>query len=127
MLSRRNDIFDLMERMFFEDFNNVYKTSCKYNLDCEFREDDDKYIIQIPAVGFDKEDVIVEVEDDMLIVKAEVKEEKEKSKFVKSFEKKFVLENIDVEKIKCSLDKGLLEIIIPKKIEKKKTFRIPIV
>jgi HSP20 family protein len=90
------------------------------------RENDFKVDLAVP--GLDKKDFNIEVENNMLVVSGERKEEKieEKDKVTKrefhygSFKRSFTLPEIaDVEKINASYNNGVLTVSIAKKEEAK--------
>jgi HSP20 family protein len=93
------------------------------------REGEFAYHIDVDLPGVKKEDIKVDVEDNMLKIsgersfKKEVKEEdyyKVETSFGK-FQRNFTLpDNVDAENIKASTDNGVLEIVLPKIAEKKK-------
>lgn len=92
-------------------------------------EDDEKYSITAELPGLDKGDIEITFHDGMLEIKGEQKEERkeEKEGYVRreysssSYYRAFSLpENIDEETIDASLEKGLLNVKIPKKEPEKK-------
>jgi len=96
-------------------------------------EEKNNYIVSAELPGLDKADIEITFHDGMLEIKGEQKEEKkeEKEGYVRrefssaSYYRAFSLpENIDVDAIDANLDKGILNINIPKKkpekVEKKK-------
>lgn len=92
-------------------------------------EDDKNYKITTELPGLDKGDIEITVHDGMLEIKGEQKEEKkeEKEGFVRrefssaSYYRAFSLpENIDENEIDAGLDKGILNLKIPKKEPEKK-------
>jgi HSP20 family protein len=92
-------------------------------------EDEDKYSITAELPGLDKGNIQITFHDGMLEIKGEQKEERkeEKEGYVRrefssaSYYRAFSLpENIDEEAIDASLEKGLLNVKIPKKEPEKK-------
>jgi HSP20 family protein len=90
-----------------------------------------EFCVQAPIAGVNPEDIDVSVENEMLIIKGERKEpdaEKEKDYFYQEcywgpFSRQIILpEEVDINKIKASLKRGILTIKIPKisKMKKKK-------
>jgi len=96
------------------------------------REGEYAYHIDIDLPGVKKEDIHVDIEDNVLKIsgernfKNEVKEEdyyKVETTFG-SFQRNFTLpENIDVENIDASSENGVLEIVLPKIKEKDKNIK----
>ncbi len=98
------------------------------------RENKNEYLFKVELPGIKKEDIQIEVKEDVLTVKGERKEEKDiKEKeyhkiesFSGSFSRSFyVPKGIDEKKIKAQLKDGILELKVPK-AEEKKIKQIPI-
>lgn len=119
---RRNDnnlfnYLDNMERNFFGDSSA--------NLS-QFRTDildrGDHYEMQAELPGFKKEDIKIDLEDNILTITAEHKEEMEEKKdnYVRrerkfgSFSRSFDVTDIDVDKITASYENGILKLAMPK-------------
>jgi HSP20 family protein len=132
MLARRNQkpvvssLFDdFLSREFGDSFfNNDAVTSPSSNV----KELDDKFEIEVAVPGFKKSDININVEDDILHIESEVKNEdkKEEDNFLfhefskQSFHRSFRLSNkVDSEKIDASYEDGILKVNIPKKEESK--------
>ncbi len=118
-----NSIFNnLFDGMVTSDFRRM--TSPSVNI----IEAENEFKLQVAAPGMKKEDFKVNVENDLLTISAEVKQESsEKSeKFTRkefsfgSFKRSFTLpETIDVENIKASYENGIMMLSLPKRIEMK--------
>ena len=89
-------------------------------------EDDKGYTIEVAAPGIDRKDFNLEIEDDVLTISTELKENKEEDKqnFLRrefnyrSFKRSFELpETIDQEEIKAKHNAGILTLSLPKKEE----------
>ncbi len=87
-------------------------------------DEGDKYLINAEVPGLDKGDINIELNKNVLEIKAEkneeLKEKKEgylkKERGYKSFYRQIALpEEVDTEKIEANLEKGILTIKIPKK------------
>jgi HSP20 family protein len=93
-------------------------------------ETDDEYVFEFELPGFKKDDVKVKVEDNVLTVSSEVKEEKKEDKGKNyhiverrygSFKRQFSLpEDCEVEKIDAKFENGVLELKVQKKEKEKK-------
>ena len=99
------------------------------------REDENAYIVEIDLPGVKKEDINVEVKDNMLIVSGERKFKKEESdkgykrveSFFGKFERRFTLPaDADPDKIEAKVEDGVLTIIIPKVEQKENTKKIAV-
>ncbi len=130
-MPKRYDIDD-----FFDDFiPSVDRFSRSNQMKCDIYEKDGKYNIEMDIPGYDKKDISIEVDKDVLTVTAsKEKEENDESKnyirrerFCGTFSRSFNLgSDVDLENIDAEFVKGMLKITIPKTEEKssKKTIDI---
>ena len=112
--------FDELERSFFGNQKNLISA---------FRTDvvdtGDAYQLEAELPGFAKEDIKIDVENDVLTVsaehKSETKEENEKKNFVKrerfygSYTRSFDVSGINVDGIEAKYENGVLTLTMPKK------------
>jgi HSP20 family protein len=91
-------------------------------------EENDKYRLELAAVGLDKDDFKIDLHNNILTISAEKKDEKEEKdkKYLRrefsycSFKRSFTLpEHVDADKIEANYKNGILNVIIPKKEEAK--------
>ena len=91
-------------------------------------EKEDKFVIKAEVPEINREDIQINLENNVLTLKGERKFEKQEEKenyhraerYYGMFQRSFTLPStVDSEKIKASLDKGVLTIEIPKKEEVK--------
>jgi len=91
-------------------------------------ENEKDFIIELSAPGFNKTDIKVEVEKDMLVISGEHKEEKkeEKANYTRkefnygSFKRSFSLpENVNTDNVEAKYENGILNIVLPKRTEEK--------
>jgi HSP20 family protein len=89
-------------------------------------EKEDQFTVEISIPGFEKEDVSVEVDKDLLTISSEVVAKNEETveqfnrrEFTKqSFKRSFNLpETVNQDKIDASYENGILTILLPKKDE----------
>jgi HSP20 family protein len=129
MISRRSykpfTFQDFLSEDFFPTINRTTSTLPAVNI----REDEKAFYLELAIPGMSKEDVKIELKDEMLTISSEHKEEKEdkaegysrKEFSYNSFCRSFYLpEGVDTEKINASYKEGILGIEIPKKEEEKK-------
>lgn len=126
MIPRRKNEFDLLGEMFRDPFFTDHESKV---MKTDIKEKEDKYLIDIELPGYEKENIIIDVDDGYLTVHAEMdsnNEEKEEGKFVRkeryvgSCSRSFYVgTEIQSEDIKASFKNGMLKIEIPKKDEKK--------
>jgi len=118
--------------LFFKDFEDVFlplPSIKKIEYPVDIYENDGGLVIDIAAIGLEKSDIKIEMEEDILSVshqKAKTEtEDKDNYAYRGIARRAFKLswripEQFDMNKTKASLDKGLLKIIVPKSdIEKK--------
>jgi HSP20 family protein len=91
-------------------------------------EADDHFVLKADLPGLDEQNVAIEVEGDVLTVSGERKEEHERTgegfhrieRSFGSFRRSLTLpEGVDPEAVTASVDKGVLEVRIPKPEERK--------
>lgn len=120
--SFQNHIQKQLEKTFeeFRMFDELLNPYPRFNI----KENENNFEIEIEALGLKKDEIKVEIEDNILTISTHKKIEKEdtNSTFIKrelffetNFTKSFKLsENVDVEKIESKLEDGVLKIFIPK-------------
>ncbi len=95
---------------------------------CDVKETEKGYVIHAELPGVNKEDINIEVKDNVLSITGQRKEEKiqEKEKwhrterFFGSFQRSMLLpEGVTDADIKAKLENGVLEITFPKPVERK--------
>jgi len=133
---RSRDIPSLFNDLFFrdffgnDDFFSPLPTLKKIDYPVDIYETEEGLNIDVAAVGLDKQDVKIDIKDDVLTVShakkgsTSVKEEKYAYRGItqKSFKLAWrINEKFDLTKTNASLDKGLLKIVIPVAPEKKPT------
>lgn len=127
-LNAFGDIFDdlfgkPLTKWVDESGSGLYPTFPPVNI----TETQDAYALDVVAPGLEKEDFKIKTEGNTLFVSAEKKENKKeesdkqirKEYAYRSFNRSFTLnDEVDSEKINAKYDKGILQIILPKKEEK---------
>lgn len=90
----------------------------------DIKEADNEYTITVDAPGYTKEEINIEVKDDILTISSEHKDEKEENKegyiYKERSERSFsrsirIPKNVNAEEVNATLDNGLLTLTIPKK------------
>ncbi len=119
---------------FFDDFfsRDVYNGNLRgANLPAvNISEDDDNFEVEVAAPGLKKEDFNINLENNLLTISGEHKEEKEEKEGKKisrrefnytSFTRSFNLpDTVEGEKIEAKYEDGVLRLSLPKKEEAKK-------
>ena len=130
--------FDLLNSM-FNNFQDDKKSSLSddFSPTINTREGEYAYHIEVDLPGVKKEDINIQVEDNILVVSGErkVKKEMKEENYYKiessfgSFSRSFSLpEEVDVENIHAESEDGVLEVVVPKlesaKVDKVKKIEI---
>lgn len=124
-LTRQNDLFnDLFPGFFSDRWNTAAPAPTNFAAPVNLEETDTHYLMSVDAPGFRKEDIHVEVVDDVLKLKGErleTKDDRKKKVHVAErrfgrFERSFSFgELADLEKIEAQFADGVLHLAIPKK------------
>lgn len=104
--------------------NDFFGRNFLNDLDIDFmpkvrsKENKDNYELSFALPGFKKEDININIEDDVLIISSKV----EKDDFKQSFENRYQIpEDVDTEKINATMEDGILKISVGKYKELPKT------
>lgn len=116
----------LFDRFFDDDFFRlpVWNDMNVRNPLHDIIETDKEYVVELALAGVKKEDIKLNLENDVLSISAERKESENKynrkQTFYGKYEKSFTLpKTIDIEKIDASFENGILKLNIPKIEEEK--------
>ncbi len=107
-----------MERAFWGDAaRTAFRT--------DITETGDAYKLEADLPGFKKEDIKVDIDDDILVIKAEHSEDKDeqneegdyirRERYYGSYSRSFNVSEIDVEGITAAYENGVLTLTMPKK------------
>lgn len=122
-----SDLFDEMDRA-IDTFNNLFATRTyderAFDPACEISETDEHYLMSVDLPGLKKEDIKIEMTDNVLIVSGERKHEissdqkRKVQRYEKSygfFKRSFTLPtSVDAEKVEARYENGVLELCLPK-------------
>ena len=118
-----SNFFDNFDRHFFSDVNTPKFDSFRTDI----REEGDHYVLDADLPGFDREDIHLELQGDVLTITAQHNNEKEdkdeegkylcRERSTSSFTRSFDVSGIDTEKITAAYDKGVLTLTLPKQTE----------
>ncbi len=122
-----NLLEDIFDDSLTENGLNTMKSLPAVNIE----ENEDKYILELAAPGKTKKDFNIELDNDLLTISAEIKEENKSEDKDKnytrrefnyeSFKRSFTLpDTIDMSKVKANYKNGVLYIDMPKRDEAKK-------
>ena len=113
---------------FDEDFFPVVPNRTSSMPAVNIREDEKSYALDLAVPGMDKKDMKIDINEDVLTISSESKNETEESKdgfrrkefsykaFTRSF---YIPENVNREKIEATYKDGVLSINLPKQEEEK--------
>lgn len=124
-------------KSFSDDFNvfkfdeSLFKnTQIPSYPDTDIKRVDDAFVVQIDVPGYDKNNIDISYENDVLSVSGTVNEENEtkedekyfvKERRMKSFSKKWILKNTTSEGITAKCENGVLTIKVPLRESEDKT------
>lgn len=124
-------------KSFFDDFNifkfdeSLFKnTLIPTYPDTDIKRVDDAFVVQIDVPGYDKNNIDISYENDVLSVSGTVNEENEtkedekyfvKERRMKSFSKKWILKNTTSKGITAKCENGVLTIKVPLRESEDKT------
>lgn len=125
--NRPSDFFN------FDSFNNFIdsffnsdffpSTLSTGQMKVDIKENDKEYILEAELPGINKDEINIELRDDMLTISVERNEQIEETKdnYIRrerrygSQSRSFYIENVKTEKIKAKFENGILSISLPKK------------
>lgn len=118
---------DTFDKMFDETFKNFWGNNELGRCDA-FRTDvidqGENYLLQAELPGFRKEDINIDLKNDLLTISASHKEEstdEEKNKYIRkeryysSYSRSFRVNNVEADDIDAAYNNGILEVTFPKK------------
>lgn len=120
----------LLESLFGDDLLN----NPGYGTGIDIYREDGNYRVDVEMPGFDKEDIDIQFSGDVLSIKAEhqeTNEADEKEYYYRSRNKKVVsrqirFADVDASAIDASYEQGILQIVLPSKVEEETTNKINI-
>jgi HSP20 family protein len=137
MLPVKSTLLPTVSRFFDDDWNTLFdwknrnfSNTATALPSVNIRENNNEYRVEMAAPGMKKDDFHIEVNNNLLTIRSEVKrehEEKERETYIskefsyQSFQRSFNLNNsvVDVARIEATYRDGILYIVLPKKEEAK--------
>lgn len=121
--------FEDLEREFFGlDPYGYFRDSALGGFRTDLKDNGDSFTLEADLPGFDKKDITIEMDGDVLKISAERHSEHEdedkKSKYIRcersygSYEREFDISGIEADAITAKYDNGVLTLNMPKKAEK---------
>jgi HSP20 family protein len=117
-----------MPNIFDDDFFPVLSNRASSMPAVNIREDEKNYVLDLAIPGIDKKDLKIDMNEDVLTISSEMKNESEESRdgykrkefsystFCRSF---YIPENVNREKIEANYKDGILSVTLPKQEEEK--------
>ena len=112
---------------FFQDFCDaffypVFGNEERRLMNTDIKETDKEYQMDVELPGFEKKDIIVEYEDGYVSISAKREEKESNSKYLAkerstSYSRSFYVGDLDADNIKASYKDGILNLVLPKKVE----------
>ncbi|WP_296127135.1 Hsp20/alpha crystallin family protein [uncultured Anaerococcus sp.] len=130
-VNRYNDFYDMVDSFFNSSMNtDVFESSFKLDVS----EDEDKFLVEAEMPGIEKDSIDIDFDRGQLTltVNSHTEHSDEKKNYIHKERKStrmtrsMYFGDIDEENIKAKLDKGILEIEIPKRKEEKTNKKIEI-
>ncbi len=135
-VTRKDDWFGI-DRFFDDFFKDPFfarVSSMTTPIRADVKETDNEYIVEAEIPGVNKEDIIIDLNNEMLTIGVDVKQEKDekddgyiyRERRSGSYRRSFSVPNINNEDVKASYKDGLLTITLPKAEPDKRTRKIEI-
>lgn len=129
--------FNMAKKFFDNDFDYYLPSLFESKGLSNVSENDNEYLIELSAPGFKKENINIQLENDILKISSNIEDKNEEKgegyfrrEFRKSsFERSFIIpDNVNKDEISASMEDGILNVKIPKmkKEEKKENIKITI-
>ena len=125
-----DDMFDnMVDYMFNNFFNDMEYNILAYNpMKVDIKEYEDKYLLEAELPGVNKEDINIEIRDDILTISVnrneEIKEEREnyirRERRYGSLKRSFPVDDVEQDKIDARFENGILYLELPKRKDARK-------
>ncbi|HBR02168.1 MAG TPA: Hsp20/alpha crystallin family protein [Ruminiclostridium sp.] len=135
-VAKRDDWFGLDR--FFEDFfrDPLFErmSALATPIRADIKENEKEYVVEAELPGVNKEDIIIDLDNDVLTLGADIKSETDnenngyiyKERQTGSYRRSFHVPNIDNEGVQAAYKDGLLTITLPKAEPEKRSRKIQI-
>lgn len=125
--------FDLFDDAFGDFVNTAFAplTSITSSIKVDVEENETSYVLKADIPGVEKEDIQVNLKEDVLSIdvnKEESKEENKENYILKErkttkLSRSFYIENIQTDSIKAEYKNGVLTLILPKSVQEKENIK----
>ena len=117
-LTEREDPFNQMVDSFFNDALSVFEGGFKTDI----KEEEDKFVLEAELPGMTKDDIELEINENILTIKARKEDERreEQKNYIRrerrtgSYQRSFRIKNVNEEEIKARHENGILIVDLPK-------------
>lgn len=132
-ITRRDDWFGI-DRFFDDFFRDPFfakVSSMTTPIKADVKETDKEYVVEAELPGVNKDDILIDLHDDVLTLGVDTNSEKEeendgyiyKERQRGSYRRSFNVYNIDNENVKAAYKDGILTVTLPKATEEEKKTR----
>ena len=127
-ITRRSYSPFFLSRLFDDDYSPVVRNWTNSMPAVNIREDEKKFFLDLAVPGIDKNDLKIDINEDVMTISSETKNETEENNdgykrkefsytsFCRSF---YIPENVNKEKIEANYKDGVLTVGLPKQAEEK--------
>ena len=123
-VSRKDDFFGL-DRVFDEFFKDPFfarVSAITSPIRADIKENEKEYVVEAEIPGVKKEDILIDLNDDVLTLGVDIKQEKDeendgyiyRERSSGSFKRSFHVQNIKNEDVKATYKDGVLTVVLPK-------------
>ena len=125
LMTRNQNIYNpfrQMEALEQAFFGNAFATPTVTRFRTDVSDGGDHYLLEADLPGFDKKDIVLELQEDTLTIRAEryAKTEEEKDKVIRmertygAYQRSFDISGVDADKIQATYTDGVLRLTLPK-------------
>ena len=127
-MSRDSWDIDKMFDSMWEDFYSTmrvpdYFKTGEVGIKVDVKENESEYVVEAELPGVEKDDITLELRDELLTISVEKKDEieEENDNYIRrerhfgSMSRSFYVDNIDGEKVNAKFENGILYVTLPKK------------
>jgi len=119
----RRDFMDMNRNFMGDYFDRLFTDAGNFNVD--IKENDDGYMLEADLPGLDKENIQLDYSNNVLSIRAQqemsTEEKDEESNYIRrerssrSYNRQFLIKNVDEDNITAEFENGVLKVQLPKK------------
>lgn len=129
LLTRKNDLNPLFTDLFDDMWRTTNNLSRNLGVELPYNvnETDKDYTLEVSLPGFEKSDLNIRVENDLLTVSHNNDQSSETFTWKHAFTKSFNLPKyVNTKKVSATFENGILHIVLPKEVEPKNVVDVKI-